>query len=129
MNCKQGDLAIIISSRMTNSNTVGCIVTCLEFVPVGSAVCLSNGKIVIAAYDAWIIDKQVPACHDITGECVGFSNVISDFRLSPLRDNDGEDETIKWAGKPVQEKEFIGQGSLMRNSAWAKTQDLKRRLK
>lgn len=31
---------------------------------------------------------------------IGGQTEVADFRLRPIRDNDGEDETLTWAGKP-----------------------------
>ena len=49
MNCKKGDMALIIKSRAGN---VGKVVTCLEF--VGALEGWSAG-------DLWLVDKKLPA--------------------------------------------------------------------
>lgn len=81
MNCKPGDLAVIVRSAAGNE---GRIVQCLDFVGVGDGY----------YDDSWLIDREIAG----TFEPLRF---ISDSKLRPLRDNDGEDETLTWAGKPA----------------------------
>jgi hypothetical protein len=88
MNCKPGDLAVIIRSVSGNE---GKIVRVLR---------MSKEKIGLLAPDGfkhgivWDIDPHLP----------GWNGLIAkwalDYQLRPIRDNDGEDETLTWAGKP-----------------------------
>ena len=81
MNCKPGDLAVIVRSIAGNE---GRIVRCLEFVGPGDDQKLC---------DCWLLDQQIPGT-------LRPIRVISDSKLRPIRDNNGEDETLTWAGKP-----------------------------
>lgn len=88
MNCKQGDLAIVIKSYQGN---LGKIVRCLEYIPNFKWEGLSNG--------AWYVEGN------ITNIVKKGNNYIHDSQLKPLKDNDGEDESFTWAGKPEIVKE------------------------
>lgn len=85
MNCKQGDLAVIVKSTYGHE---GKIVKCLR---------QYNGPwvgIECIEYEAgWEIDIKL---RTPTGEWA----FITDDRLRPLRDNPGTDETLTWAPVP-----------------------------
>jgi hypothetical protein len=86
MNCKQGDLAIIVKCEIC-PEAIGSIVRCVEFKPGHS------GRA------AWVIDREVHSVKVVNG--FKFSGGwFLDACLRPIRDNDGEDETLTWAGKP-----------------------------
>lgn len=87
MNCKPGDLAIVIKSEQGN---LGKIVRCIEYLP--------GFKWKDMTYGAWVVDGNLT---NIDPKGV---NRIPDNWLKPLRDSDGEDETITWAGKPERIK-------------------------
>lgn len=92
MNCKQGDLAIVVQSLAGNE---GKIVRCLEFVgtgrcDAGTILVAPNGR---AHADLWRTDATI---HTDTGST---TRLMSDSLLRPIRDNDGTDETLTWAGK------------------------------
>lgn len=77
MNCKPGDLAILLYDCL--SHHTGKIVTIVR----------ESTHIV----DGWItepllVDPDGRLCHP------------EDSDLRPIRDQDGEDETLTWAGKP-----------------------------
>lgn len=79
MNCKPGDLAIVLSSARIPALT-GCPVTVTR---------LDDDF-----PDSWQTDPKKYDPRD------GAWVVFRDVDLRPLRDNDGEDETLTWAGKP-----------------------------
>ena len=83
LNCKQGDLAVIVRSMAGNE---GKIVRCLRLVFDPSHY-----------FDGprWLIDREVP--HSTRGTV----RTIADCALRPLRDNEGEDETLQLVGRPV----------------------------
>lgn len=88
MNCKQGDLAIIVNSR--NSKNIGKIVTCLELdlsthTPYGYR---------------WLDSPRWKVGIKIISNLGHLIDSVADCNLRPLRDNDGEDEMIRIAGKP-----------------------------
>ena len=95
MNCKPGDLAVI----------KGCD-------PNGSGRDIGKLVRIVGPGDDWsdVGDTRHFWDCDTLGqrlECDGnslsdgFENIdIPDEHLRPIRDNDGEDETLQWAGKP-----------------------------
>lgn len=83
MNCKQGDVAIIV--RSPKGGNVGKSVTCLELLPAGSErVRLSWGPL-------WRVDRQLTYINEI-----GFEHkksVCPDMCLMPIRPAEDE-ETV-----------------------------------
>lgn len=84
MNCKQGDLAIVV--RSSSGLNLGKIVRCLERF---DGPWIGNEYFPGWRIDATLIDKRGRT-----------QNVIADEALRPIRDNEERDETIAWAGKP-----------------------------
>ena len=90
MNCKPGDLAIIVRSRYGNAGKVVKVVSLLH----GRG--LRNHDGFEPGY-AWHIEPKLPTWGgDWTDQAL-------DHNLRPIRDNDKEDETLTWAGKPAKE--------------------------
>lgn len=95
MNCKQGDLAVVVQSM--HSENLGLIVKCiglhlsethdLDGVPINTKF---KGP-------RWVIDKPLYSIRcGMPTKCYTAADVV----LRPIRDNDGTDETLTWAGKP-----------------------------
>lgn len=88
MNCKPGDLAVIVQSH--DERNIGKFVTVLD------------------AWDEsswWIVSTSV--LYARTGDIPAGKEIGAyDSHLRPIRDSDGEDETLTWAGKP--RSVFIG---------------------
>ena len=94
MNRKQGDLAVIV--RAVDQSFIGRFVTCLEFVPAVEGV--GPTGLVSTLYGAWLVDLPPPKWAE---RYTNNRNVYAlDSSLRPLRDTDGDDETLTWAGKP-----------------------------
>ena len=90
MNCKQGDLALVIGP--VNAPCVGKVVRCLRFVPANTPTCSTDGRLhseTIA--DAWLTDTLLfpPSRFVDWGE---FNYAIHDRYLMPLRPP-ADDET------------------------------------
>lgn len=84
MNCKQGDMAIIIRSYWGNE---GKIVTCLKFI----------GRMDGYPGVHWKVDTLLP--------CEGSTTpFINDSFLCPIRPSNDEDEMLKITGLPVDRK-------------------------
>lgn len=94
MNCKQGDLAIIVKSRAGNE---GKIVTCLRLATEAE---LFADNFTTKFGPVWVTDLIVDTCN-VFGISTGGSHHVCDVFLRPIRDQDGEDEMIRIAGKPV----------------------------
>ena len=87
MRCKPGDLAIIVESDLGNE---GNIVQCVKL--IGDLTQRDrHGN--LETVPMWDVDI------DLDGEG---DKTIADYQLRPIRDSDGEDETLTWAGKPEQ---------------------------
>lgn len=90
MNCKQGDLAVIVRSASGNE---GKIVRCVKF--AGVVRFYPYGK-----YPSWEVDPPVPSIFTGTTDC------IPDAELRPIRDPgaDAKDETLHWLPVPSIER-------------------------
>lgn len=82
MNCKPGDLAIAIRSGNGNE---GKVMTCIRYV----------GEVpFFIGDDYWQTDTP------LMSRFGDFNCFYRDSWLRPIRDNDGDDETLTWVGKP-----------------------------
>lgn len=92
LRCKPGDLAVTSGLRGNENN--GRIVQVLEFMPLHGGgptwLCRAYGSPM--------------ECFTFEGEYAGHHQVrpILDSRLTPIRDQPGEDETLAWAPVPGQ---------------------------
>ena len=96
MNCKPGDLAIRVRAPADAQIPVGAIVEVVRFFPDQSLI-FESGRIV-DGLDLWSVVYR--------GQKIGAMGLafgIPDNELRPIRPNDGEDETLQWAGKPQKE--------------------------
>lgn len=84
MNCKLGDLAVIVRSFAGND---GKIVRCIRF---AGLISYTDGT----TEPSWYVD-----C-DLKGQDGSPNPLVSDYQLRPIRPNEGDDETLTWAGKP-----------------------------
>lgn len=90
MNCKQGDLAIVVMSEAGNE---GRIVRCVKFVGKRRWHSKYRGMEELAT---WNIDPPLASW-------MGNLKIEApDCALRPIRDQHGDDETLAWAGKPEQ---------------------------
>lgn len=83
MNCKPGDLAIVVKSIAGNE---GKIVRVLRLHPSPPLQFFDGPR--------WLIDQVLL---DSLGRPIDH---LADRVLRPIRDSDREDETLTWAGKP-----------------------------
>lgn len=84
MNCKPGDIAVIVRSAAGNE---GAIVTCIELIP----------------RPVWFMDSMPGPTWRVDKVLRGVifpTDVVADCQLRPLRDSDGEDEVLRIAGRP-----------------------------
>lgn len=88
MNCKPGDLAVVASGvNAERSRNIGRICSVIRFIGY------VEGWV---GTDRWEIDIEV------IGTKGTLHRHIRDAYLKPIRDNDGEDETLQWSGKPQE---------------------------
>lgn len=88
MNCKQGDLAVIVRSMAGNE---GKIVRCDRLIPGGEDI---TGLPTEFGGVRWVIGIPMMGT-------IGPIYSVADSCLRPLRDSDGEDEVLRYAGRPV----------------------------
>ena len=97
LNCKQGDLAVIVKGIDS-----GKIVTCIRL-----ATTEEQDNVLYCKEAIWLIDREL----DWTFWKDGFRSEVlynkfltycTDSLLKPLRDSDKDDETFTWAGKPTE---------------------------
>ncbi len=96
MNCKPGDLAIIIASSAGNE---GKIVRCVRLIKAKDYWYKPSGQRYEDA--TWEIDRLLP---DYAGQ---LGRTIGDSQLRPIRDpgDDATDETLLWLPVPSRETE------------------------
>lgn len=91
MNCKQGDLAVIVHS---NAGNEGKFVTCVRL--ASDEEVARAGYSVRSGEPCWILDAELKLTNN-SKEKIGI-----DKWMRPIRDNDGEDETLQWAPVPTK---------------------------
>lgn len=103
LNCKAGDLAIQVRSRVGNT---GKIVKCLSIAKLGEEIksdCGTSYLIIDTEekeHATWHIEESMKWTDG------KFYKATKDSDLRPLRDNDGEDEMLRIAGLPHKEPAY-----------------------
>lgn len=108
MNCKPGDLAVIVKSD--NIMNIGKLVRVIlpspgNHLPIGSHYFVKGIDFRRSGdWFCWIVEScSSPLIATPSGE-LHIVRPFSDRCLRPIRDQDGEDEMIRIAGKPNKEK-------------------------
>lgn len=104
MNCKPGDLAVIVGFNPMVPEISGRIVEVLAAAPAGHDFRLPDGTTNVAAGPGfWIVKFQNPVSvpMDSGRSRMALFGSCPDSRLRPLRDDPGADETLTWAGLPA----------------------------
>jgi hypothetical protein len=99
LNCKQGDLAVIV--RSTNGNE-GKVLTCLRLATFSE---VSAQGFTGWGWPVWVTDAQIPCVWGYMTE------LYPDDRLRPLRDSDGQDEMLRLVGLPNVDTPLAAQRS------------------
>ena len=90
LNMKAGERGIIVKSTAGNEGKI------VQVLRLATAEELDAEVFVRTEGLVWIIDSV------LIGRFGGRINLCPDQYLRPIRDSDGEDETLTWAGKPEQ---------------------------
>jgi hypothetical protein len=85
MNCKQGDLAVIIKSQGTEN--LGKILTCVR---LATADELREAGFKSRGQNWWVVDQKIALYRRDTGEFIKYGPYAPDQNLMPIRRNDGE---------------------------------------
>lgn len=93
LNCRPGQLAVKVKADPGDEIPIGAIVRCMNVVP---EVMLNTGEVVEGDWNVEFRGSSVKAGTDYLWIC-------SDAYLRPIRDTDGEDETLSWLPSPTKE--------------------------
>ena len=106
LNCKPGDLAIIIRPSVSGPQLLGMIVKVLHAAPTHNFA-LPDGYVQMSDRPGyWVVEFPRPIDVPVQiGRIVGTRTaryaIAPDRALRPIRDNDGEDETLQWVPRKV----------------------------
>lgn len=90
LNCKQGDLAVKIKADPKDEIPIGAIVKCIKY---ADGICAITDEKILG----WDVEfRGSNRCPE------GYPWFALDEYLRPIRDQDGEDETLTWAGNPQE---------------------------
>ena len=81
MNCKQGDMAVIVRSAANNE---GRTVTCLEYVGLAGVIQTERGALFMTGDDYWRVDVKLNTMNNKVGimnDCVHY---VRDSCLMPI---------------------------------------------
>lgn len=108
MNCKPGDLAVIVGFSPKHPHLTGRIVEVIEMAPVGMGFRLPDGKWHLPCpANEWVIRFQNPVDLSVVrGRSSGIYAACHDSKLRPLRDpgEDATDEVVERLGRPVSDE-------------------------
>lgn len=108
LNCRPGDLAVVI----VDGPFLGMIVEVLYKAPMEPFNLPDGYPHVPGKENSWVIKMQRPIVLSLkynSEKRMTIYACATDSVLRPIRDSDGEDETMSWAGKPdpiVTDKEI-----------------------
>ena len=102
MNCKQGDLALIIGPA--GRSCVGKVVRCVELLPVDTRFIIPSGQVRYTSKPGWLTDTVVVE-NPVDGLDI-YNRGVSDRFLMPLRPP-ADDETDT-ADEGVTDDRFMG---------------------
>ena len=97
MRCNPNDVVVVVRSKAGNLGRIG---TVLRWAETGTVQYGHNkhGRTLFNGQAGWVVQGTFSTTQ---GETVS-PGVFPDEWLRPLRDSEGDDETITWAGKPEQ---------------------------
>lgn len=101
MNCKQGDLAVVVYAELT-PEMIGALVEVVRFARPEEVVCGIRYDNDLPAWVCRPVSGRIPI-RLLSGKFrIVTERVICDCLLRPIRPDEGEDETFQWAGKPQE---------------------------
>ena len=108
MNCKQGDIAIIVRSKFV-PDLLGRVVEVVSAAPTGKSFQLPNGQLHRELADTrfrWVCKFQSPVmAPSDTGPIKTVYAPVPDECLRPIRDQPGKDEMLRIVGLPNKQPE------------------------
>jgi hypothetical protein len=109
MNCKPGDLAVIIRESKRKIGVLGKIVEVLYLAPRNDFLLPDGCKHIGAGagLPMWVVKFATPVQVELSNK--RFRNTcyaaVADAVLRPIRDQPGEDESLQWAPVPGRKVE------------------------
>lgn len=97
MNCKPGDLAMVVAPYVPEGRGAFVVVSRLA----NSEERLNGHDVFTCCRGAWVVNGWV---RGETGWLVGPQVVIGDECLRPIGGTEGDDATLTWAGRPQDQK-------------------------
>lgn len=94
LNCRPGQLAVKVKADPWDEIPEGAIVRCINIVH-GVLLNVKTGEMVEGAWNVEFRGSSVKPGTNYLWIC-------SDAYLRPIRDTDGEDETLSWANVPKE---------------------------
>jgi len=101
MNCKQGDLAVVVSSACVEN--IGKVVRCLRLASQQEKHDAMFFTFMNEPF--WVVDVNLKTMRILDKQPHGYVALARDLALRPIRDSDGQDETLTW--QPVPTKETV----------------------
>jgi hypothetical protein len=87
MNCRSGDLAVIINAPHVFKHHIGRIVSCATLVMTRDG------------FDAWMLETPFK---DVVFGRSGICTGVADMHLRPIRGQEGQDETLTRLDVPIE---------------------------
>jgi len=107
MNCKPGDLAIVVSG-VTTPEMIGYLVTIVRRLAPNESN--NHGGLYLLTSDVCWLVEGLPLIPERTMDGrlhMVRQRGIADHHLRPIRPSEGADETLTWAGLPQPSKETV----------------------
>jgi hypothetical protein len=102
LNCRPGDLAVIVADHKTHPDTVGLLCNVLHQSPAGDFL-LPDGVLTAATHHpSWVIKLSRPVQLRWYDGIIRPATYAScpDSHLRPIRNDPGADETLTWCDVP-----------------------------
>lgn len=104
LNCKPGDLAVIVADHKTHPGTAGLLCDVLFASPLGDFNLPNGFQTKATTFPSWVIKLHRPVyvlCLDGISRATDYA-ACPDEKLRPIRDQPGEDETLSWCDVPSE---------------------------
>lgn len=100
MNCKQGDLAVVVKTSRVNPKSLGMIVRCLRR---GISGDYSQTPGLGRNEPTWIVEASRPTLVQVIGDVTTMSVefAVPDAAMRPIRPGDVEDAAPRAVDKPI----------------------------
>ena len=98
MNCKQGDMAVVVRSAADNE---GKVVTCLEYVGQIGIVEIKGSAVSLPSTDYWLVDRDLNFYNAHLGMFADFAPYVRDSCLMPISGYKEPQQVKEEEGEPA----------------------------